>query len=350
MDDDAAVRASAAAGHAHLAAPAVVDDVCLTLRVHQNRYVADTVRAGLARRRGVLNEFAAWHNLAMGAQVAVTAGASRVEQLAVSFGSVASMRFPAGLQLPEHSHPDTNIAVLLAGGWFAGSGPHERDAFAPTVLVEPAGEVHANRFGTVETVVLSLSLEAERLGSVVGDATRRFLHVRDPYIELLARRAANELEEPDDVTPLAVEAAALELVARVARSVGLERHPSWLGKARAVLHDRYADSLTVSEIADAIGIEPERLARGFRRAYGEPLGTYLRRIRVNAAARLLATTEEPISQVAGEVGFADQAHLTRWFGRYLETTPGRYRHSARQDRRDLLHQIRPGTSDLMPPF
>lgn len=291
-----------------------------------------------------MNDSDAWHNPRMAAHVAVTAGASRVQQLAVSFGQVASMRFPAGLHLPAHSHPDPHIAVVLAGGWFAGGGPHEQDSFAPTVLVEPAGEVHANRFGAVETAVLSLSLEAGRLGSVVGDVTRRFLHVRDPYIELLARRAANELEEPDDVTPLAVEAAALELVARVARSVGLERHPSWLGTAREVLHDRYADSLSVNDIADAIGVEPERLARGFRRAYGESLGDYLRRIRVNAAARLLATTDEPISQVAGEVGFADQAHLTRWFSRYLETTPGRYRGSSRGD------LIGRGTSDLMPPF
>jgi AraC family transcriptional regulator len=283
----------------------------------------------------------------MGAQVAVTAGASRVERLAVSFGHVTSMRFPAGLELPAHSHPDTNIAVVLSGGWSAGAGSHELDCFAPTVLVEPAGEVHANRFGAVETAVLSLTLEAGRLGSVVVEATQRFLHVRDPYIELLARRAANELNDPDDVTPLAVEAAALELVARVARSVGLERRPTWLGKARAVLHDRYADPLSLNEIADAIGIEPERLARGFRRAYGEPLGTYLRRIRVNAAAMLLATTDEPISRVAGEVGFADQAHLTRWFGRYLETTPGKYRGSAR---RDLIQSARPGTSDLVPPF
>jgi AraC family transcriptional regulator len=283
----------------------------------------------------------------MAAQLAVTAGASRVERLAVSFGHVTSMRFPAGLHLPPHSHPDTNIAVVLAGGWFAGKQPDEQDCFAPTVLVEPAGEVHANRFGTAETAVLSLSLEAGRLGSVVGEATRRFLHVRDPYIELLARRAAGELEQPDDVTPLAVEAAALELVARVARSGGLERRPTWLGEARAVLHDRYADALSLDEIADAVGIEPDRLARGFRRAYGESLGDYLRRIRVNAAATLLATTDEPISRVAGEVGFADQSHLTRWFGRYLETTPARYRDTAR---RDLIKSARPGRSDLLPPM
>ena len=280
----------------------------------------------------------------MGAQIAITAGASRVEQLDLSFGSVASMRFPAGLQLPVHSHPSTNVAVVLAGGWLARSGAGDRESFAPSVLVEPAGEEHAKRFGPVETAVVSLILEAGRFASVLGEVTRRFVNVQDPYIEVLARRAANELDAPDDVTPLAVEAAALELVARLARSAGLERHPSWLGNARAVLHDRYADPLSVHDIADAIGVEPERLARGFRRAYGESLGDYLRRIRVNAAARLLATTDEPISRVAGEVGFADQAHLTRWFGRYLETTPGRYRGMAR---RDLIHS---GNSDLLPPL
>lgn len=283
----------------------------------------------------------------MAALVAVTAGASSIDGLAVSFGRVTSLRFPAGLELPPHAHPETNIAVVLSGGWHAGHSANELDCFAPTVLVEPAGELHANRFGPIETAVLSLSLQADRLGSVVGDVTRRFLHVRDPYIEVLARRAANELERPDDVTPLAVEAAALELVARLARSVGLERRPAWLGRAREVLEDRYADPLTVDEIADAVGIEPDRLARGFRRAYGEPLSDYLRRIRVNAAARLLATTDEPISQVAGEVGFSDQSHLTRWFGRYLETTPARYRGSAREERRDLIGR---GNSDLMPPF
>jgi AraC family transcriptional regulator len=282
----------------------------------------------------------------MAAQVAVTTGAFQVDGLAVSFGRVTSMRFPAGLELPPHAHPEANIAVVLAGGWLDGQS-HERDCFAPSIVVEPAGEVHANRFGAVETAVLSLTLEAGRLGSVVGGLTQQFLRTRDPSIELLARRAANELDDPDDVTPLSVEAAALELVARIARSVGLERRPSWLGKAREVLHDRYADPLSLTDIADAIGVEPERLARGFRRAYGESLGDYLRRIRVNAAARLLATTDEPISRVAGEVGFADQAHLTRWFGRYLETTPGRYRG---QVRRDLIQSVRPGTSDLIPPI
>jgi len=36
--------------------------------------------------------------------------------------------------------------------------------------------------------------------------------------------------------------------------------------------------------------------------------------------------------VHGEAGFADQAHLTRWFRRYYGVTPGAYRSAAGSDR------------------
>ncbi|MFI5226445.1 MAG: helix-turn-helix domain-containing protein [Candidatus Limnocylindrales bacterium] len=34
---------------------------------------------------------------------------------------------------------------------------------------------------------------------------------------------------------------------------------------------------------------------------------------------------QPLADVAAEVGFCDQAHLTRRFRRFLGTTPGRFR-------------------------
>jgi transcriptional regulator GlxA family with amidase domain len=129
---------------------------------------------------------------------------------------------------------------------------------------------------------------------------------------------------------MAVEAAALEILARVTRTARHERQPRWLGDARVVLHDRFAETLTLDDVAAAVGIEPERLARAFRRTVGEPMADYLRRVRVDAAATVLATTDRPISRVATDAGFADQSHLTRWFGRYLGMTPARYR-STRRD-------------------
>jgi AraC-like DNA-binding protein/quercetin dioxygenase-like cupin family protein len=261
----------------------------------------------------------------MGSQLAVSAGASHVEWMAVSLGQVSANRFPAGLALPPHSHPEATIAVVLAGGFRGSYRDGERDCAARSVIVEPAGERHANRFGNGSSTVVTVSLDPERIGSTVEAATHRFSHGRDPYAELIARRVAVELDRPDDVTPLAVEAAALDLISRITRTSTPERRAPWLGAARAFLHDRYAETLTLGDVATAVGVEPDRVARAFRRAFGEPIAGYLRRIRVDAAAALLTSSDLPISRIAGEVGFADQSHLTRCFGQYLGTTPARYR-------------------------
>jgi AraC family transcriptional regulator len=270
----------------------------------------------------------------MGPQLAVTAGTSRFRRLDIPLGFVSASRFPAGLTLPAHSHPQATVAVVLIGGFSGSYRGGERECDSRTVLVEPAGEEHRNRFGPRETKILTLSLDVDGLGRDVATAATRFRHGRDAYAGQIARRAADELDRPDDVTPLAVEAAALELLARIARTSALERRPAWLGEARALLHDRYAESLSLAEVAAAVGVEPDRVARGFRRAFGEPLSSYLRRIRVDAAAALLASTDLPISRVAADVGFADQSHLTRWFARHFGTTPGRFRAVQSKDHGD----------------
>ena len=270
----------------------------------------------------------------MGSHVAVTAGASRVHELDVALGHVTASRFPANLTLPRHSHPGATVAIILAGGFDGRYRTGQRECVPWSVVVEPAGEPHGNRFGPVETTILTVSPEAHRLGPALEVASRRIRFDRDPYAALIARRAIDELDRPDDVTPLAVEAAVLEILARVTRTARHEHRPRWLEEARAFLHDRFADAVTLDDVATAVGIEPDRLARTFRRSMGEPLAAYLRRIRVEAAATLLATTDLPISRVAADAGFADQSHLTRWFGRYLGTTPAAYREGHGRVRRD----------------
>jgi AraC-like DNA-binding protein len=66
------------------------------------------------------------------------------------------------------------------------------------------------------------------------------------------------------------------------------------------------------------------ICRAFQAAYGLAPSEYQRQLRLRAARRLLARGRAP-AEVATEVGFADQAHLTRWFVRSFGITPGTYR-------------------------
>jgi AraC family transcriptional regulator len=261
-------------------------------------------------------------------QLSVTAGSERIRARELTLGRMTSMSFPPGLELPRHSHPQPTIAIILRGGFAGWYGGTDRDCAPMTLVVEPAGASHDNRFGPLPTTIVTLSL-----GSGSPPALESVGHVprftRDAYSAGLASQADTELRGPDELTPLAVEGLALELVTRIARTPTEPGMPGWLSEARDLLHERYAESLRMDDVASAVGVEPDRLARAFRRVYREPIASYVRRLRVRAAAELLvAGTDLTIAAIAAEVGFADQSHLTRSFLRTMGTTPARYRASS----------------------
>ena len=266
-------------------------------------------------------------------QLSVTAGSESIRARDLALGRMTSMSFPPGLQLPRHSHPQPTIAVILRGGFTGRYGGADRDCAPMTLLVEPAGASHDNRFGRLPTAILTLSLGPDSPASLqsIGRQPR---FTRDAYSAGLASQAETELRRPDELTPLAVDGLALELLTRIARTPTDRGMPSWLSEARDLLHERYAESLRMGDVASAVGVEPDRLARAFRRIYREPMANYIRRLRVYAAAELLvAGTDASIAAISAEVGFADQSHLTRWFVRTMGTTPARYRAEHRRDAR-----------------
>lgn len=67
-----------------------------------------------------------------------------------------------------------------------------------------------------------------------------------------------------------------------------------------------------------------QLLRAFRTTMGMPPYAWLAQYRVNRARTLLESGRRP-AEVANLVGFADQAHLTRWFRRVIGVTPAAYR-------------------------
>lgn len=264
----------------------------------------------------------------MSLRLAVSAGSESVLSRNLTLGRMTAMTFPAGLDLPRHEHPEATVAVVLSGGFLGRYAGVERDCSPMTLVVEPAGASHANRFGGRSTTILTLSLVAP--SPAVDAVARAPRFTRDAYAAGLARQADTELHRPDELTPLAVEGLALELVTRLGRTMAEGGAPGWLAAARDLLHERFAESLRLGEVATSVGVEPERLARAFRRTYHEPMATYVRRLRVNAAASLLVAGPEPtIAAIAAEVGFADQSHLTRCFVQTMGTTPARYREAHR---------------------
>ncbi|WP_428994011.1 AraC family transcriptional regulator [Adlercreutzia equolifaciens] len=94
---------------------------------------------------------------------------------------------------------------------------------------------------------------------------------------------------------------------------------------RAMAHfcGHLASPSSLSALAAEEGLSTYTLIRAYKRRFSITPMRHLASLRVECACRLLREGVEPAA-VAAEVGFADQAHLTRAFKQRLGTTPGAY--------------------------
>jgi AraC family transcriptional regulator len=106
-----------------------------------------------------------------------------------------------------------------------------------------------------------------------------------------------------------------------------------LRRAIRFVNDNLDSKLKWDEIATALGLDPFTFGRGFKRATGMTPHQYIIRCRLRRAMRLLARDELTLADIAIEVGFSCQSHLTNQFRKHLGTTPGAFRGSARVGQR-----------------
>jgi len=93
------------------------------------------------------------------------------------------------------------------------------------------------------------------------------------------------------------------------------------------------DDVRVAELAAIAGTSPQHFARAFKRKLGEAPYAYVRRRRLDRARDAVRASDEPLHVIAARLGFADQAHLTRWFRRRFGVPPGALRRRRGQGRR-----------------
>lgn len=101
-------------------------------------------------------------------------------------------------------------------------------------------------------------------------------------------------------------------------------------RARAWLHDHPAEPVTLTALAAHAGMSQFHLARTFRAIHGEPVVAYHRRLKLDRAARLLASEAMAPAEVATHLGFSDAAAFSRAFKGRFGVPPGRFRLRASQ--------------------
>ncbi|MCP3805161.1 AraC family transcriptional regulator [Allokutzneria sp. A3M-2-11 16] len=236
----------------------------------------------------------------------------------------------------RHSHDTYAIGVVQSGVELLLVGSGTRRIGAGGITCINPGEVHGGHaadasgwayrvlYPTVELV----SGVVRELGGPAGTPAFTGETSYDRTVGeafLSAHRAA---EHDDHLTSETLLYQAIQLLWRSrgtqARAASQSRPGNRvLDCARQVLMDRMAAPPSLDELAAEVGLGRFALLRGFRERFGLPPHAYLNQERVRRTRALLDSGRRP-AEAATEVGFVDQAHLSRHFRRILGVAPGAY--------------------------
>ena len=243
---------------------------------------------------------------------------------------------PPGLVLPPHYHEHANIALTIEGSFTETVGIKPYDVNPSSVIFRPAGEKHSNRYRKTAARCLIIEVGPHRLAEI-RQATRmldRASYMEGGLISSFALRILREFRTLDAVGPLSIEALTLEMLVQATRLDDMrDRNPSrWLQQAREVIHEQFLESPSLSSIAGLVGVHAAHLAKMFRRHYGCTVGGYVRMLRLDYSAKLLAQFDKSLSTVALAAGFYDQSHFAHRFKLRFGVTPGVFRAGLRTRR------------------
>ena len=233
--------------------------------------------------------------------------------------------------LHRHSHRLGTFNFVLSGRYCedlaATSGVSEKNEF----VYKPPHEPHENRFGSNSATCLLVEFTEPRFYDLVEHLPwlNRTTQASSANVKIAGIKLLRELRSNRSSKALAVESRLLDLLLAVEDSTCKTngRPPIWLQQIEEYLRDNWQSSFSFEHIASEFDVHATHVAREFKRYYHKTVGDFIRHIRLERGAQLLAATDTPISQISLDCGFSDQSHFCRWFKRTYSVTPLQYRKS-----------------------
>ncbi len=225
-----------------------------------------------------------------------------------------------------HGHARSYLTYVVQGDYCERLHGSTRDCSRHCLIPHVAGEVHRDDFRTAARLI-NIQPDPQWLErwAVAIDASRRI--VSSEHAVTMAR-IRSELRRDDAFSPMAIEGLLHELMAALMRTQREDPAPRWLLEVRDEIHDRFRETLTLATLASAANVHPVHLARSFRRHFGSTVGALIRHRRVEYAKERIRAGA-PLSEIAGDAGFADQSHFTRTFRSITGMTPAEFRRADR---------------------
>lgn len=287
-----------------------------------------------------------------GSQTSVLAGMTLSPPLLSSQGAgwhgihLEYHREPAG-ELPEHSFERYHVLCVEtiarscgARKWINGESQDKPIVHGDVFIVPEHIRYREQWDGEIDFI--TLALEAGFVEQIADESSHTDgieilpqFPKPDPLICQIAIALKTILELNAATNTLYVETMATALTAHLlqyysAQQVAIRNYSGGLSKTKLkqianYIEEHLEQDLSLMELSSVAQMSRHHFARLFKQSMGVSPHQYVIRQRVERAKHLLLREELSVSEVAYQVGFANQSHLSRHFKRLIGVTPKQIR-------------------------
>lgn len=221
------------------------------------------------------------------------------------------------------------LCLTLEGGYRIEHGRTRLSCGPASLVFQAPGETYHAHVSEAGSHCLTVAIDPSLVRAAAGTLDfERLNAMRRSPPHWLAFQLRSELELGDDLSSSSLANMVIELLGELGGRPGLEvcdAPQSWLTRVQEQIHDEFRRHHTLESLARTAGVHHVHLARAFRRRFGCTVGHYIRQRRVEFGAHRLTTSQDPLSEIALDAGFADQSHFTNTFRRLVGMSPGVFR-------------------------
>lgn len=182
-----------------------------------------------------------------------------------------------------------------------------------------------------DTIVRRLSVEIDP--KTLTDPKLLFF---DQRVMALAELIASEITNDAPLHDLYGDGLALALVINVLKleKTSPRQRSSLAGwqlrRATDFIAENCTRNIRLHELAELTRMSQSHFSHSFKASTGMAPHDWQTKARLEKAKQLLSSNTHPLTEIAAETGFSDQAHFTKVFRKHVGTTPARWR-KARQE-------------------
>ncbi|MBY3537124.1 AraC family transcriptional regulator [Rhizobium laguerreae] len=153
----------------------------------------------------------------------------------------------------------------------------------------------------------------------------------DERVLSLAQLVAAECLNPEPLHDLYGDGLALALIVdvlKIAKAMPRKRSKlaSWqLRRATEFIEENCLRNIRLEELAGLTGLSQSHFSHAFKASTGIAPHQWQTNARLDRAKLLLVESENALTAIAAETGFADQAHFTRVFRKHVGITPASWK-------------------------